>query len=110
MDEYMARDSYRILPFMFVLHLFVLGSLYFIAMMGGALDFFLSQISGFEATCVTLPIAFGLTFLSLVVYPRLKAKAQTPTMLLLTFTMLLNGVLAFEVIALWCTFTRRYGF
>jgi hypothetical protein len=109
MDEYMARASYRVLPFMFVLHLIVLGSLYFIAMLGGGLDFFVSEISGFEAACITLPFAFGLTFLTLLIYARLKVKAETPAMILLTVTMLLNGVLAFEAIAVWCTFINRYS-
>ena len=109
MDEYMARGSYRILPFMFVLHLLILGSLYFIVMMGGGLDFFASEISGFEAACVTLPLAFGLTFLTVVVYPKLKVKAETPAMILLTATVLINGVLAFEGLALWCKFVGRYS-
>ncbi len=109
MDEYMARDLYRLLPFMFVLHFLVLGSLFFVALMGGAYDYFLSEITGFEATCVTLPFALGLSFLSLVVYPRLKTRAETPAMLLLTFTMILNGVLAFEAVIVWYTYIRWYG-
>jgi len=104
MDEDMARGLYRILPFMFVLHAFVLVSLYFLAMVSGGLDLFLSEIPGFEAACVILPFAVGLTFLTLIVYPRLKVKAETPAMLLLTFTMILNGVLVFEIIMVWYSF------
>src|SRR5512134_2286383 len=104
MDKYMARGLYRILPFMFLLHLLILGSLYVVLMLGGALDYFVSDIPGFEAACVTLPFAVGLTFLTKVVYPRFKEKAETPAMLLLMFTMIINGVLAFEAIMVWSAF------
>ena len=98
-----ARILYYLLYFMFVLHFLVVVSfcllIMFSMVFSGGLDLVGYDFPGFNESCSILPFAFLLTLITVVTYPKLKN--QKFALLLLISTLILNGILAIQVIRGW---------
>jgi hypothetical protein len=105
MDDSSSRNIYRLLPWMFVFHILGAFALLLVAGFAGGLDLVGVNVPGLEATSVMLPIAFVLTIITLVLFPRFKKDvAESFGMLLLIAVIIINGVLvveAFTVVHTW---------
>ena len=97
MDDSSSRNIYRLIPWMFVFHILGVFALLLVVGFAGGLDLAGGDVPGLEATCVMLPIAFVLTIITLVLFPRLKKDvAESFGMLLLIAVIIINGVLVVE--------------
>lgn len=95
------RNINRLLPLAFVIQVLGAVALLLVAGFSGGLDLGGVDVPGLEATCVVLPIAFVLTIITLVAFPRLKPDvAESFGMLLLISVIIFNGVLAIEAVIL----------
>lgn len=90
---------YRLHPFMFGIQLLGIASSFwafmFLAIFGGAFDL-IGDFPGFYETCIILPFAFPLTLVTYVNYPKLKNRNLA--LWLLISTLILNAILAIQVI------------
>ena len=104
MEDGITRSLYRLLPFMFLFQLLAFGSLCWFVGASGGLDLSTtgSDFPGLSATCTLLPLAFVLTVISLVVFPRLKS--EEPALLLFIVEIILNGILAVQACRIWLVF------
>ena len=104
MEASIIRRLYCLLPFMFLFQILAFGSLCWFAGSSGGLDLSTngSDFPGLSETCILLPLAFILTVISLIVFPRLKS--EEPALLLFLVEIILNVVLAVQACRIWLVF------
>lgn len=96
MDANFARSLYRLVPFMFLIHILGAGSFLLISGFAGGLDLMGVEVPGLEGTCGILPFAFALTVITLWFFPLIKSELLA--MFLMISTTILNGVLAIQAL------------
>jgi hypothetical protein len=97
MENSIIRSLYRLLPFMFFFQFLGIVSIFCVAGASGGLDMSpTSNFRGFNETLVLLPLAFLITILNLLIFPKLKY--EEPAMLLFFLEIILNGaLLSFDI-------------
>ena len=101
MDANFARSLYRLVPFMFLIHILGAGSFFLVGGFAGGLDLMGVEVPGLAGTCVILPFAFALTVITLWFFPLIKSELFG--MLLMISTTILNGVLAIQALTVLYT-------
>jgi hypothetical protein len=103
MENKIAQFLYHLNRFTFVIQLLAVVSLcllfYIFMMFGGGWDISTSGFSLDRETCTLLPVAFLLTFITDVSYPRL-TKQRLARWLLLISAIIINAILTIQVIKL----------